>query len=77
MYNIYPANGYATSMDIMRRAAGTIEAELEDRLKFYKEEGKPREAERLAQRGRYALVALREVGVCAGLEHYSRQFDGR
>lgn len=77
VYNIYPANGYATSMDIMRRAAGTIEAELEDRLKFYKEEGKPLEAERLEQRCRYDIEALREFGVCPGIENYSRHIDGR
>lgn len=77
VYNIYPANGYATSMDIMRRAAGTIEAELKDRLKFYKEEGKPLEAERLEQRCRYDIEALREFGVCPGIENYSRHIDGR
>ena len=77
VYNIYPANGYATSMDIMRRAAGTIEAELEDRLKFYKEEGKPLEAERLEQRCRYDIEALREFGVCPGIENYYRHIDGR
>ncbi|WP_276930456.1 excinuclease ABC subunit UvrB [Faecalibaculum rodentium] len=77
VYNIYPANGYATSMDIMRRAAGTIEAELEDRLKFYKDEGKPLEAERLEQRCRYDIEALREFGVCPGIENYSRHIDGR
>lgn len=77
VYNIYPANGYATSMDIMRRAAGTIEAELEARLKFYKEEGKPLEAERLEQRCRYDIEALREFGVCPGIENYSRHIDGR
>ena len=77
VYNIYPANGYATSMDIMRRAAGTIEEELEERLKFYKEEGKPLEAERLEQRCRYDIEALREFGVCPGIENYSRHIDGR
>lgn len=77
VYNIYPANGYATSMDIMRRAAGTIEQELEERLKYYKEEGKPLEAERLEQRCRYDIEALREFGVCPGIENYSRHIDGR
>ncbi len=77
VYNIYPANGYATSMDIMRRAAATIEEELEERLKFYKEEGKPLEAERLEQRCRYDIEALREFGVCPGIENYSRHIDGR
>lgn len=77
LYNLYPASGYATSMDIIRRAAGTIEDELEDRLKYYEEEGKPLEKERLEQRCRYDIEALREFGVCPGIENYSRHIDGR
>lgn len=77
LYNLYPASGYATSMDIIRRAAGTIEDELEDRLKYYEEEGKPLEMERLEQRCRYDIEALREFGVCPGIENYSRHIDGR
>ena len=77
MYNIYPANGYATSMEIMGRAANSIEAELEDRLKYYEEQGKPLEKERLEQRCRYDLEAIREFGFCPGIENYSRHIDGR
>lgn len=77
LYNLYPATGYATSMDIIRRAAGTIEDELEDRLEYFEKEGKPLEKERLEQRCRYDIEALREFGVCPGIENYSRHIDGR
>lgn len=77
MYNIYPANGYATSMDIMKRAASTIEKELEERLAYFDSMGKPLEHERLEQRCRYDIEALREFGVCPGIENYSRHIDGR
>lgn len=77
MYNIYPANGYATSMDIMYRAANSIEEELEERLKYYDQQGKPLEKERLEQRCRYDLEAMREFGFCPGIENYSRHIDGR
>lgn len=77
MYNIYPASGYATSMDIINRAADTIEAELKERLEYFDEMGKPLEKERLEQRCRYDIEALREFGVCPGIENYSRHIDGR
>lgn len=77
LYNLYPASGYATSMDIMERAANSIEAELEDRLEYFEDAGKPLEKERLEQRCRYDIEALREFGVCPGIENYSRHIDGR
>lgn len=77
MYVIYPANGYATSMDIIRHAADTIEEELKDRLEYFDKEGKPLEKERLEQRCRYDIEALREFGVCPGIENYARHIDGR
>ncbi|WP_230268108.1 excinuclease ABC subunit UvrB [Allobaculum fili] len=77
LYNLYPASGYATSMDIMERAANSIEAELEDRLEYFEGAGKPLEKERLEQRCRYDIEALREFGVCPGIENYSRHIDGR
>ena len=77
LYNLYPASGYATSMDIMHKAADSIEAELKDRLAYYDEMGKPLEKERLEQRCRYDIEALREFGVCPGIENYSRHIDGR
>lgn len=77
LYNIYPASGYATSMDIIRNAADRIESELEERLQYYEDLGKPLEKERLEQRCRYDIEALREFGVCPGIENYSRHIDGR
>ena len=77
LYVIYPANGYATGKENIVRACQTIEAELEDRLKYFEAEAKPLERERLEQRVRYDLEALREFGVCPGIENYSRHIDGR
>jgi len=76
-YNIFPASGYARPVDSMRRACDDIEAELEDRLKFFEKEGKMLEKERLEQRTRFDLESLRENGYCAGIENYSMHIDGR
>lgn len=77
VYVVYPASGYATSQDIINRAADTIQAELEDRLQVLEQEGKLLEKQRLEQRTRYDMEALREFGVCPGIENYSRHIDGR
>ena len=66
---IHPASGYATKQDIINRAANTIEEELEDRLQVLEEEGKLLEKQRLEQRTRYDVEALREFGVCPGIEN--------
>lgn len=76
-YNIFPASGYARSKETMERACNDIEAELEERLKYFKSEGKLLEAERLEQRTRFDLEALRENGYCSGIENYSMHIDGR
>jgi excinuclease ABC subunit B len=76
-YNIFPASGYARSKSAMMRACDAIEAELEDRLKFFKDNGKLLEAERLEQRCRFDLESLRENGYCPGIENYSMHIDGR
>ncbi len=76
-YNIFPATGYARSKESMKRACNAIEEELEERLKYFKENGKLLEAERLEQRTRFDLEALRENGYCAGIENYSMHIDGR
>ena len=77
VYVIHPASGYATKQDIINRAANTIEEELKDRLQVLEEEGKLLEKQRLEQRTRYDVEALREFGVCPGIENYSRHIDGR
>lgn len=77
VYVVYPASGYATSQDIINRAADTIEEELEERLQYFEQEGKLLEKQRLEQRTRYDVEALRQFGVCPGIENYSRHIDGR
>ena len=74
---IYPAKQYLTDAERMKEAIADIEAELEDRLKMFKESGKFLEAQRLEQRTRYDLEMLKEVGYCSGIENYSRHLDHR
>jgi excinuclease ABC subunit B len=74
---IYPAKQYLTDSDRMKEAIGAIEAELDERIKFFNETGKLIEAQRLEQRARYDLEMLKEVGYCSGIENYSRHLDGR
>ncbi|OQY88636.1 MAG: excinuclease ABC subunit B [Anaerolineae bacterium UTCFX1] len=75
--SIYPAKQYLTAADKLKDAIADIEAELDDRLKFFKETGKHLEAQRLEQRTRYDLEMLKEVGYCSGVENYSRHLDRR
>jgi len=74
---IYPAKHYVMPQSRLEMALISIEAELEDRLKVLRNEGKLLEAQRLAARTKYDLEMLREVGYCAGIENYSRHFSGR
>ncbi|BDE07828.1 UvrABC system protein B [Vulcanimicrobium alpinum] len=74
---IFPAKHYITPDEKLRRAIVAIENELEERLKFFKSEGKLLEAQRLEQRTRYDLDMLREVGYCNGVENYSGPLSGR
>ena len=72
---IYPASHYVTSKDKMEKALVTIEEELEDRVKWFKDRGKLLEAQRIEQRTRYDMEMLREVGTCKGIENYSRHIN--
>jgi excinuclease ABC subunit B len=74
---IYPAKQYLTDADRLKEAIKNVEGELEERLAFFKEQGKYLEAQRLEQRTRYDLEMLKEVGYCSGIENYSRHLDGR
>jgi excinuclease ABC subunit B len=74
---IYPATHYVASHERMRRAIGSIESELQERLAYLDGHGKLLEAERLRMRTNYDLEMLREVGFCSGIENYSRHIDGR
>ena len=74
---IFPAKHFITPDEKLRRAVTAIELELDERLKFFKDNGKLLEAQRLEMRTRYDLDMLREVGYCNGVENYSRHLAGR
>ena len=74
---IFPAKHFITPDEKLRRAVVSIEEELEQRLKFFRDNGKLLEAQRLEMRTRYDLDMLREVGYCNGVENYSRHLAGR
>ena len=74
---VFPASHYATTKAKMERAIKTIETELEERLRYFRENDKLLEAQRLEQRTRYDLEMMREVGFCSGIENYSRHISGR
>ena len=74
---IFPAKHFITPDEKLRRAILSIEAELDERLRYFKEHGKLLEAQRLEMRTRYDLDMLREVGYCNGIENYSRHLTGR
>ncbi len=74
---IYPGSHYVTSRENLDRALASIEAELDERLRFLKSENKLIEVQRLEQRTNYDLEMLRETGFCTGIENYSRHLDGR
>jgi excinuclease ABC subunit B len=75
--DIYPAKHYITADEKLKDSIVAIEAELEERIKFFQEQGKYLEAQRIEQRARYDLEMLKEVGYCSGIENYSRQLDQR
>lgn len=75
--SIFPASHYATSEEKVKRALVTIEEELNDRLKEFRDKEKLLEAQRLEQRTRYDLEMLSEMGFCTGIENYSRHLSNR
>lgn len=75
--DIYPAKHYVTEEKRMEKALLDIEAELKQRLAYFRQNERLLEAQRLEQRTRYDLEMLREVGTCAGIENYSRHIDQR
>lgn len=74
--SIFPASHYVTTEESVKRACASIEEELEGRVKWFKDNGKLLEAQRIEQRTRYDLEMLREVGSCKGIENYSRHING-
>ncbi len=74
---IFPANHYVVSPEAREPAYAKIEAELDDRIEYFKQNNKLLEAQRIEQRTRYDLEMLREIGYCSGIENYSMVFSGR
>jgi excinuclease ABC subunit B len=74
---IFPAKHFITPEEKLRRAVASIEAELEERLAYFRANGKLLEAQRLEMRTRNDLEMLREFGYCNGIENYSRHLTGR
>ncbi|MGB5665672.1 MAG: excinuclease ABC subunit UvrB [Maribacter sp.] len=75
--NIYPANMFVTSPDILQNAIHLIQDDLIHQIEYFKEIGKPLEAKRLEERTNFDLEMIRELGYCSGIENYSRYLDGR
>ncbi|MGG7144649.1 excinuclease ABC subunit UvrB [Clostridium nigeriense] len=75
--SISPASHFATSQEVLEKAIGKIEDELEDRLKELNSQEKLLEAQRLRQRTNFDIEMIREMGYCSGIENYSRILDGR
>ena len=75
--NIYPANIFVTSPDIIQNAIIQIQDDLVKQVDYFKEVGKFLEAKRLHERTEFDLEMIRELGYCSGIENYSRYLDGR
>ncbi len=75
--NIYPANMFVTSQDVLQNAIHQIQDDLVKQVAYFKEIGKPLEAKRLEERTNFDLEMIRELGYCSGIENYSRYLDGR
>jgi len=74
---VYPAKHFIVSGNKIEAALNSIEAELEERLKFLREKNKLLEAQRLESRTKYDMEMLKEIGYCHGIENYSRHISGR
>ena len=75
--NIYPANMFVTSPDILQNAIKDIQYDLVKQHNHFKDIGKHLEAKRIKERTEFDLEMIRELGYCSGIENYSRYLDGR
>lgn len=73
--SIFPASHYVASEEKMSRALVTIDEELQERIRWFKDRGKLLEAQRIEQRTKYDVEMLREIGRCKGIENYSRHIN--
>lgn len=76
-FNIYPANIFVASKERTADAVSRIAVDLGAQAEYFKKEGRMLEAQRLTERVNYDLEMIKELGHCAGIENYSRYFDGR
>ena len=74
---VFPAKQFVTTNEKMRRAMLTIREELGDRIAWFEREGKLLEAQRIKQRTEFDLEMMQEMGICSGIENYSRHISGR
>ena len=74
---VVPNSHYVTTSSKMQRAITTIEEELQEQIKFFKDKGKLLEAQRIEERTNFDLEMMRETGYCQGIENYSRHISGR
>ncbi|MFA7627706.1 MAG: excinuclease ABC subunit UvrB, partial [Candidatus Kapaibacterium sp.] len=75
--NIYPANMFVTSPDVLQNAIWAIQQDLVKQVDYFKSIGKHLEAKRLEERTNFDLEMIKELGYCSGIENYSRYLDGR
>ena len=74
---VVPNSHYVTTSTKMQRAIGTIEEELQERVKYFKDNNKLIEAQRIEERTNFDLEMMKETGYCQGIENYSRHISGR
>ena len=74
---VFPASHYVTPKEKLEEAIKDLEEELEQRVRYFEENGKLIEAQRIAQRTRYDIEMLQEIGFCSGIENYSRVLSRR
>ena len=74
---VFPNSHYVTSSEKMERAIGTIEQEMEERVKYFKSQNKLIEAQRIEERTNFDIEMMKETGFCQGIENYSRHISGR
>lgn len=73
--NIYPANIFVTSPDVLNQAIDQIAIDLGKQIEYFKDIGKPLEAKRIEERTNFDLEMIKELGYCSGIENYSRYLD--
>lgn len=74
---IFPNSHYATTSEKMKKAIVTIEQEMQERVKYFKENNKLIEAQRIEERTNFDIEMMQETGFCQGIENYSRHISGR